>query len=137
MMLASLQLLLSFLTPRSFTTHQTDRFVLLAMGSFIALLKLLGSNNRGASAKDAIWLLFPVAFLFVPESLRVLYRSLFFRVPRDRERKNEVNVEVIKKVAIAAMFALALVGRHIRAKNPFRDLTNRFQLATLIEHERL
>ena len=135
--LASLQLLSSLLSPRCLTTHETDKLVLLAMGLLIALLKLLGSNNGVSSAKDAIWLLFPVAFLLVPESVGFSFRFLSSRIPRDPRSKQDVNTHTIKRFAVAAMVALSLVGLSIRAENPYRDLTDRFQLTTQLQHERL
>lgn len=147
--LAALQLLLGILNSRSFTTQQMSRFVLLTMGLSIALLKILGSANGIPSANGAIWLLFPTAFLLLPELIEVI-SSRFPRIKAGDKRirkvsgkkarnktSNRVSAQKARIFVIAAMFALAVVALSIRVENPYRDLTNRFQLTTQLEHKRL
>lgn len=136
--LGTVLVLFGVFSRRWLTAERLNRFVLLGMGFSVALLSFIGSNNGISNAKNGLWLLFPAAFLLLPESLGKVLPSILSLAQWTKQKAlSDGHKQSITYFAVAAMCAFALVGFHIRAENPYRDLTNRFQLTTRIEHERL
>jgi len=136
--LAIALLLLAAFNRRWLTAQRLNRFVLLGMGFSVAVLSFIGSNNGISSAKSGLWLLFPAAFLLIPESLEKILPLIWLPAKRTNQKAlSDGHKQSITYFAVAAMCAFALVGFHIRAENPYRDLTDRFQLTTRLQHKRL
>jgi hypothetical protein len=137
-LLGTILVLLGVFSRRWLTAERLNRFVLLGMGFSVALLSFIGSNNGISNSKNGLWLLFPVAFLLIPESLGKVLPSISSIVKRTKQKAlSDGHRQTITYFAVAAVCALALVGLHIRVDNPYRDLTDRSQLTTQLEHESL
>lgn len=125
--LAVVDLVLAALArPRS--AQLVDRLALLVVGSCIAGLSFVGSNNSVPYAKFGLWLLMPSAFLLLPELLEAVSLRL---------RRVKIAARDGVPFAVAAMCAVAFLGSLYQFRYPYRDVPNRFLLTAPVEHPRL
>lgn len=136
--LGTVLVLLGVFSRRWLTAERLNRFVLLGMGFSVAVVSFIGSNNGISNAKNGLWLLFPAAFLLIPESLEKVLQSMSSIAKRTKQKALSARYKQgMAYFTVAAMCAFALVGFHIRAENPYRDLTDRSKLTAQLEHKRV
>jgi hypothetical protein len=96
------------------------RQVLLAVAAAISLLIVAGTNNGLVNMMHGLWLLFPVVWLLLPETVEFVAARL--RAQTDRR------MIAAYAVCLAAVFVVLSAG--IRLVNPYRDCRRRWQLRT-------
>jgi len=117
-----------FRAPTDLKNHAN----LLVVGFLVASLSMIGSNNGIRAANAGLWLLLPAVCLSAARILSEVSCRKFRLLGGNGEAV--LRSRMFTGVALSLLLALGIVGLSARRVNPYRDLEDRSQLTTVVDH---